>query len=210
MSARTPRIGVFGGAFDPPHNGHVALAQSAIADLSLDQLLVVPTGQAWHKARTLSPPEHRLAMARLAFDGVPKVQVDAREMQRVGPSFTVDTLQSLHLENPEAELFLIMGADQLAVFRQWHQWQVILELAIICIADRAINTVTTGLFDGYLEQKHRFLMLQMPLTPISATQIRQLLADSPAHTAQISHLVSPAVARYIASHQLYSAGQAVR
>ena len=85
-SQETQRIGVFGGAFDPPHNAHVALAQAALEQFGLDMLYVIPTGQAWHKARVLSAPEHRLAMTRLAFAGMPRVRVDERELQRAGPS----------------------------------------------------------------------------------------------------------------------------
>ena len=91
--AQAKRIGVFGGAFDPPHLAHMALVKTAVADLQLDELRVIPTGQAWHKPRALSPAHHRLAMAQLAFADLPNVLVDPRETQRVGPSYTVDTLR---------------------------------------------------------------------------------------------------------------------
>ncbi|MEP6966196.1 MAG: nicotinate (nicotinamide) nucleotide adenylyltransferase, partial [Polaromonas sp.] len=135
------RIGVFGGAFDPPHNAHVALARAALEQFALDALYIVPTGQAWHKARTLSDAEDRLAMTRLAFGDIAGVVVDERELQRAGPTFTIDTLQALQAENPAAQLYLFIGADQFSTFRQWHKWQEILELAIICIADRAQSTL---------------------------------------------------------------------
>ena len=85
------RIGVFGGAFDPPHQAHVALARAAIEQFELDSLHVIPTGQAWHKARALSTAEHRLAMTKLAFQDEAKVVIDERELQRTGPTFTIDT-----------------------------------------------------------------------------------------------------------------------
>ena len=141
MSAAPERIGVFGGAFDPPHNAHVALAQAAIAQLDLCELHIIPTGMAWHKARALTPPVHRLAMARLAFEGVPRVVIDQRELERAGPTYTIDTLETLKQENPTAALHLIMGADQFAAFRQWHRWDAILDLAIICVAERANNKI---------------------------------------------------------------------
>ena len=97
---------MFGGAFDPPHLANHALAQAALAQFQLNQLLVMPTGQAWHKSRDLTAPKHRLAMARLAFADVPQVQVDARETQRTGPTYTFDTLTELRHEHPQAELFL--------------------------------------------------------------------------------------------------------
>ncbi len=198
------RIGVFGGAFDPPHKAHVALAQAAVAYLELDTLHIIPTGRAWHKARNLSPAPDRLAMTQLAFKGLPHLLVDDRELNRVGPTFTIDTLEALQLENPQAQLYLIMGADQFAAFRQWHRWEAILKLAIICIAGRAQFSWAGDQFDAYNEQKSRFLMLPLPLMAVSATQIRQLLADGIAKSPGINDLVPEAVARYIALHQLYS------
>ena len=99
------RLGVFGGAFDPPHMAHVALVAAAIHQLALAQVRVLPTGEAWHKQRSLSGAGHRLAMCQLAFQHLPQVVVDARETQRAGPSYTVDTLTQLQNEFPQAQLF---------------------------------------------------------------------------------------------------------
>lgn len=209
------KIGVFGGAFDPPHKGHVTLAKIAIEALALDELRVIPTGHAWHKARGLSAPEHRLAMAQLAFAGMPHVVVESRELNRVGPSFTIDTLRELQAENPDALLYLIMGADQFKAFTQWHKWQAIAELAIICIAARAQFDWDDGQFNAYTALKDRFLTLPMPATPVSATQIRQLLASGANDGAGearhavsrdadlIGDMVAEPVARYISLYRLY-------
>ena len=197
------RIGVFGGAFDPPHKAHIALAQVAVAHLALDALHIIPTGKAWHKARNLSPAPDRLAMTRLAFEGLPNILVDDRELKRAGPTFTIDTLEALQAENPQARLYLVLGADQFAAFRQWHRWEAILKLAIICIAGRSQFIWAGDQFDAYNEQKNRFLVLPLPLMAVSATQIRQLLADGNAKSPGINDLVPEAVARYIALHQLY-------
>lgn len=202
-SQETQRIGVFGGAFDPPHNAHVALAQAALEQFGLDTLYVIPTGQAWHKARVLSAPEHRLAMTRLAFAGMPRVRVDERELQRAGPSFTIDTLQALQVENPRSQLYLLLGADQFAAFRQWHRWQEILAVAIICIADRAQSTLAKTKFDAYSGYNHRFFTVKLPLMPVSATRIRQLMASGVATADEVAGLVPEPVARYISAHQLY-------
>ena len=204
-AARKPRIGVFGGSFDPPHNAHVALAAAGLAQLALDALYVVPTGVAWHKVRELSAPQHRLAMTQLAFADMPKMVIDGRELQRSGPTFTIDTLEALQLENPTAQLYLIMGADQFAAFRQWHRWQAILDIAIICVAGRAINTWTGELFDSFTGQNSRFCRLEMLESSISATQVRRIAASALSAANNISSLVSPRVARYIATHQLYKA-----
>lgn len=207
MSTQPPppgrRIGVFGGAFDPPHNAHVALAGAAIAQFGLDTLYVVPTGHAWHKSQALSAPAHRLAMARLAFEGIPHVRVDEREVQRPGPTFTIDTLQALQAENPGAQIHLFIGADQFAAFRQWHRWQDILDIAIICIAGRAQSMPVEPQFEAYESRGSRFTLLDLPLMPVSATQIRQLAASGAATAAEITRLVPEAVARYISLHQLY-------
>lgn len=198
---------MFGGAFDPPHNAHIALAQVAIKTLELDVLHIIPTGRAWHKARTLSPSEHRLAMAQLAFGDLPGVVVDDREIKRAGPTFTVDTLLALQAEHPAAQLYLIMGADQFAAFGQWHQWQTILQTAIICIAARARIIWPKDQFDAYNEAQKRLLELPLPEMAVSATQIRQLLATSASaglgENQAIADLLPAPVARYIAQHQLY-------
>ena len=198
------RIGVFGGAFDPPHNAHLALARAALDQLGLDALYIIPTGQAWHKSRELIAPCHRLAMTRLAFEDMPRVVVDDRELQRVGPTFTIDTLQALQTENPQAQLYLFIGADQFAAFRQWHRWEEILELAIICIADRAQSTLAQAQFEAYSEYSKHFFKLQLPLMPVSATKIRQMMASGVATAEAIASLVPEPVARYISLHQLYS------
>lgn len=200
------RIGVFGGSFDPPHNAHVALARAALEQCDLDVLHVIPTGHAWHKARALSAPEHRLAMARLAFGNIARVVVDARELQRPGPTFTIDTLKALQAENPGCQLYLFIGADQFASFGQWHQWREILEIAIICIADRTESALNQLQFDAYAPHNHRFLILKLPLMPLSATQIRQMMASSAATADEAGKWIPDAVARYISYHQLYGPG----
>ena len=96
--AQAPRIGVFGGAFDPPHLAHRALLETALDELKLDRLHVVPTGEAWHKPRQLTAAAHRLAMVQLAFGDVPKICIDTREINRVGPSYTIDSLRQMAAE----------------------------------------------------------------------------------------------------------------
>lgn len=205
MSQTPKRIGVFGGAFDPPHNAHLALAKTALVELELDALHVIPTGQAWHKPRNLSAPEQRLDMARLAFGDMPRVLVDDREIKRAGPTFTIDTLQALQAENPGAQLYLMMGADQFSAFRQWHQWQEILQIAIICIAARPRFDGSEGQFGTLNQPEMRLLTLQMPEMAVSATQIRQLIAGGLGENAGLANLLPSAVASYIAQHQLYKA-----
>ncbi len=194
---------MFGGSFDPPHLAHVALAQAAVAQLKLDTLYIIPTGQAWHKARTLSATEHRLAMARLAFAGLDHVVVDERELQRAGPSFTIDTLEALQAENPGAQLYLIIGNDQFAALKTWHRWEAILEIAIICIANRADPIRTEAGFDLETQARHAVLTLQLPLMPVSATAIRRKISSGNASPQEWAPMVPEPVARYIERHSLY-------
>ena len=197
------RIGVFGGSFDPPHKAHVALALAAIDQLQLEALYIVPTGQAWHKARVLSAAEHRLAMTRLAFGGLDGVVVDDRELRRDGPSFTIDTLEALQADHPGAQIYLIIGADQFAALQSWHRWQDILEIAIICIANRAHPERADPDFDSTSRARHAVLTLQLPLMAVSATEIRRKISTGEAGPQEIAHLVSKPVARYIERHGLY-------
>jgi len=191
------RIGLFGGAFDPPHRAHVALARAALEQLRLDELRIIPTGQAWHKSRPLSPAADRLAMVQLAFGGLPGVQVDERELHRTGASYTIDTVEALRAEQPQAEFFLLMGADQWAAFTSWHRWQELAAMVRLCVAERpdlAPRTATSGLSVTWLD---------LPAMALSATAIRSLVGGAPPQDSW-ADLVPPAVARYISEHRLYA------
>ncbi|MDQ7955711.1 MAG: nicotinate (nicotinamide) nucleotide adenylyltransferase [Pseudomonadota bacterium] len=198
-----PRIGVFGGAFDPPHRTHLDLARAALAQAGLAELRIFPTGQAWHKARTLSGAADRLAMARLAFAEVPGAVVDAREIERDGPTYTLDTLRELQAERPDAQLVLMMGTDQARALPTWHGWQEILSIAIVLIAARADLAGAEGRFDPQalpgLPSGARFEFLHVTPVATSATDIRARAGRG----EDISSLVPLPVARYIDQHHLY-------
>lgn len=196
MSHAPTRVGMFGGAFDPPHRAHVALARAAVAQLALDRLYVFPTGNAWHKARALTPAEHRLAMARLAFATLPQAQVDDRELRRTGATYSVDTLRELQAEHPGALLHLLMGEDQAASFTTWRDWQEVARLAVLCVAGRGSGQGVAALraLPGV-----RVETLELPQMPESATDIRARLAAG----QDITELVEPAIASYIESQHLY-------
>jgi nicotinate-nucleotide adenylyltransferase len=202
-TASPQRIGVLGGAFDPPHVVHVALAEAACAQLNLDVLHVIPTGDAWHKTRTLTAAEHRVAMTQLAFTSLPQAVVDTREIARSGPTYTVDTLRELKAEYPDAQLYLIMGADQARLLTTWREWEEVARLAIICVAARAPAAGANGAIRTEFGtdfppgvEVHR---IDMPVSELSATRIRTQLA---AHQS-VRPLVFEPVARYIALHHLY-------
>lgn len=198
---------MFGGAFDPPHRAHRALAEAALDQLGLDLLLIIPTGQAWHKSRGLTLAGHRLAMCELAFAGLPGVRIDPREIRRAGPTYTADTLAELAAEFPGAQLFLLMGADQLLAFKTWKRWQEVLQCATLAVAGRAIvSAASPGNQAGWLEQDISgtdipHISLDLPPQPHSATSVRALVQGSP--HADLDPLVSEGVARYISEHHLY-------
>ncbi|MES3000418.1 MAG: nicotinate-nucleotide adenylyltransferase [Pseudomonadota bacterium] len=190
-------MGVFGGAFDPPHVAHVALANAALEQLALDELRIFPTGRAWHKSNILTAPEHRLAMAKIAFDGLSGAVVDDRELKRPGPTYTIDTLRELAAEQPKAELFLVMGEDQARAITQWRDWETVLAMATLCMAERPSHA--TGEAPAMPAQA-RLKNLKLPAMPESATEIRERIAAQKG----IDALVPAGVARYIARHHLYS------
>lgn len=207
MALNPTRLGVFGGAFDPPHRTHVALVEAALAQLRLDELRIFPTGDAWHKTRTLSPAADRLAMAEQAFGGIPRVVVDPREVMRAGPTYTLDTLRELTREFPQAQPVLIMGSDQAAALPTWHGWQEILGIAIVSIAERLESARSDGSATRFdprtlpgLPAGARFETLELPPMDTSATDIRARIARG----EDIAALVPPAVARYIDQHHLYA------
>ena len=205
-TSRLPRYALYGGAFDPPHNAHVDMVRQLVAQCDLDQVWVVPTGQAWHKPRTLTDAVHRLAMTRLAFADVPEAVVDDREMRRDGPSYTVDTLAELQATNPPADWFVLMGQDQWATFPTWNQWQTIAENASIVIADRTIQLSDEGLKNIKHSSANgtdvppglpQPIQLNWNQTAISSTAARQ-------NPTQASALLPNAVASYISEHFLYT------
>jgi len=209
QAKRPLRVGMFGGAFDPPHWAHRALAETALGQLRLDHLHILPTGHAWHKPRQLSPAEHRVAMCKLAFDGLLNIHFDQREIHREGPSYTADTLRELRTEYPGAELFLVLGADQLLAFKTWVRWEDVLQYATIAVANRAINIGADARLDQEVEMDLSgvdvpFTLLHMPLRNISATAVRAQVREAGDQRGALDVLVPESVARYISSHHLYN------
>ena len=198
-----PRLGVFGGAFDPPHIAHIALAAHAVAQFELHELRIIPTGDAWHKARTLSPSPHRLAMTRLAFADVPQVVVDSREIDRQGATYTFDTLQELKAEHPNADLFLFIGADQANAFKTWHRWQEILSLATVVVADRPMDGQGSLASQWHNAVSPDVQRLDMPSLNVSATEIRAHVARGTHSDTQLHAWLPAAVQHYIEKHSLY-------
>ena len=201
--SRIQRLGMFGGAFDPPHIAHIGLAQHAVAQFALDALHIIPTGDAWHKDRALTPSPHRLAMTRLAFAQVPRTVVDSREIDRLGATYTVDTLQALQSEYPEARLFLFIGADQANAFQTWHRWRDILSLAQVVVAHRPLSGQESTASQWHNAVSPDVQRLDMPSLNVSATAIRAHVAQSPHPVPQVPAWLPANVQHYIEKHSLY-------
>jgi nicotinate-nucleotide adenylyltransferase len=195
----TAHIGILGGMFNPPHLGHLALARAAVEDLGLERVLLTPVLVPPHKPAKWDPgAEHRLQMCRLLTHGDPHVGVCTLELERPGPSYTVDTLRSIHASQPEAELTLIVGADVARTLGSWRRPQEILGLARLAVAERDGST-RQEVIDGLAPLGCEILFLTMPRHEISSTLVRRRVASG----EPIEELVGTEVAGYISEHDLY-------
>ncbi len=192
------KIGLFGGTFDPPHVGHLALAEWAREQLGLERVIFMPAGAPPHKRRPdLVSVARRVAMTRLAVRGNPAFVVSAFEARRRGPSYTVDTLRALAREHAGARLYLILGADSLGEFRTWHEPGGIRALAMLAVAARPGAGRAGG---GRRPRPPRGVVwLDNPGFDLSSSAIRARVRAG----CSIRYLVPEAVARYIARHRLY-------
>jgi len=209
------RIGILGGTFNPPHLGHVALARAAAAELALERVILMPAHSTPYKAAEPDPgPEHRLAMCRLAVSDVKGLSACALEVDRGGPSFTVDTLRAIHDDRaPGAELTFIVGADTARTLPGWREPERVLELARLAVAERegsergaVMDTLAslggtragTGVSAAGAPGTET-VFLEMGRIEISSSLVRRRAARGEA----IDELVGEAVAGYIAEHRLY-------
>jgi nicotinate-nucleotide adenylyltransferase len=189
------RIGLLGGTFDPVHRAHVALAHAALAALRLDEVRWVPAGQPWQKERRVTPAADREAMVRLAIGGEPRFVFERIEIERAGPSYTLDTVRALAAVQPGAEWVLIIGQDQYAGLHTWRDWQQLLGLVTLAVANRP------GEHRSVAAEVQAFAhrVVPLPMLDISSTDIRARVSEG----RDIAQLVPPEVARYIESHRLY-------
>lgn len=211
------RVGIMGGSFDPVHRAHVALAESALITLRLDEVRWIPVGQPWQKARQLAPAEHRVAMVERAVAHEPRFTVDRIEVDRAGPSFTIDTVRSLQAAHPDvAEWHLIIGLDQYLNLPTWHGWTELIERVTLAVAtrDEGGQGASSAAFPAPFPvappelATHPHRMVPLPMAPhaVSSTDIRTRLARGETPESLVPTLLSEGVARYIANHQLYAPG----
>jgi nicotinate-nucleotide adenylyltransferase len=191
------RIGLFGGTFDPVHRAHVALAESALAALVLDTVRWVPAGQPWQKAdgRRVSAAADRVAMVQAAIVHEPRFVLDRVEVDRAGPSFTLDTVRALQAAEPGHAWVLLIGQDQYANLHTWRDWRELLARVELAVANRPGPARPPQ----PEVQAHPHRMVPLPMLDISSTQIRAAAAEG----RDLSPMVPPEVARYIDQHRLY-------
>ena len=194
-------IGVLGGTFDPIHIGHLVVAEEARIKLELREILFVPAGQPWLKRdRNITPAVHRVEMVRRAIADNPHFKLCTLEVERAGPSYTVDTLTMLRKQlGSEASLFFILGRDTLAELPLWKEPQKVVQLCRLVVPPRLgskdlkhLEKAIPGLLD-------KVIQLDMPIIGISSSEIRQRIAQG----LPIRYLVTPEVEKYIKEQNLY-------
>lgn len=198
-----PRIGLFGGTFDPIHNGHLHIARSFADELDLESVILLPAGDPYHKTAPRTAAHHRLAMAEIAAQADSRLAVSDCDIIRQGATYTHDTVQIFRQHFPAAELWLLIGMDSLLQLHTWHRWQNLVRQCRIAAAPRPGSSLAQAPapLQTWLAEalpQGRLHILQAEPLPISSSQIRQQLAAE--HT---SPDLPPAVLGYIRQHQLY-------
>jgi len=196
------RIGLFGGTFDPPHLGHLTLANAAYEQLNLERILWILTGvQPLKIGQQITPPEHRLKMLQLALQGQPHFIISLIELQRPGPHYSVDTVGLLAKRYPKDDLIFLMGEDSLRDLPRWHSPADLValcaEIGVMHRTGEAPDLAALDMQIPGLMAKIRFI--NVPLVDISASKIRAGIAAG----LDVSHLLAPPVYTYIQQHGLY-------
>ncbi len=210
-------IGIYGGTFDPIHLGHLGLATAVSEHLSLTHIYFVPLGMAVHRDQPQTGEAQRLRMLQTALNSYSQYHVDTTELDRAGPSWTIQTLQDFRTRFPEDTLCLLMGSDAFRHIDSWRDWSSLLDFAHIVVVARKgdtaqlsgvvanyllenqLNTLEDGNFDGNQPQRHGILWLEADVPGVSSTQIRTFIQQR----NHLDGLVLPSVARIIKEEQLY-------
>nr|WP_269936989.1 nicotinate-nucleotide adenylyltransferase [Arthrobacter sp. HY1533] len=187
------RVGVMGGTFDPIHHGHLVAASEVASVFKLDEVIFVPTGEPWQKAKKkVSAAEHRYLMTVIATAANPRFTVSRVDIDRPGPTFTIDTLRDLRRMRPEADLFFITGADAMAQIMSWKDSDELWKLAHFVGVTRPGHVL-----DG--RGRKDVSLLEVPAMAISSTDCRKRVAE---HNP-VWYLVPDGVVQYIAKYGLY-------
>jgi len=218
MSTSRPdrAFAVFGGTFDPIHLAHLACAQYVLTHCAVREVQLMPCHLPPHRASPGVSAEHRAAMVQLAIQHMPGVTLQPLELNKHSPSYTVDSLRLLREQYPRGGLLFVMGMDSLAYFKQWHQWQSILQLAHLVVCQRPGSTAEDGDCPALLEQygtrsmqdlhlldAGKIMLLDNPPFDLSATEVRTLLEKN-AESTTLNQLISAEVLQYIKTERLYN------
>ncbi|HET6167907.1 MAG TPA: nicotinate-nucleotide adenylyltransferase [Marmoricola sp.] len=196
------RVGVMGGTFDPIHHGHLVAASEVQSWFDLDEVLFVPTGEPWQKSsREVTSAEHRYLMTVIATASNPRFRVSRVDIDRGGPTYTIDTLRDLTAAMPDADLFFITGADALAEIFTWRDAAEVFALAHFVGCTRPGYEMDEAMLEGIPPE--RVTILEIPALTISSTDCRERTAKG----EPVWYLVPDGVVQYIAKHKLYE-GQA--
>lgn len=196
------RLGLFGGTFDPIHQGHLILAEQCREACELDRVWFVVAGSPPHKQGERTPVQHRLEMARIAIAGHPAFEVSEIEARRPGPHYSVETLRAIREERPEDPLFFIIGADSLADLPTWRQPEIIAQLATIVVVNRpGIDPPST--LPDFGPGSHPLRAVTIPPIGIASNDLRRRLTEN----RTICYLVPRGVEAYIEAQGLYRAGR---
>ncbi len=190
---RAPRIGVMGGTFDPVHHGHLVAASEVAQSFDLDEVVFVPTGEPWQKS-FVSPGEHRYLMTVIATASNPMFTVSRVDIDRTGPTYTIDTLRDLKRQRPDADLFFITGADAVAQILSWRDHDELWDLAHFVAVSRPGHPLSN---DGLPSEN--VSLLEIPALAISSTDCRERVGRG----HPVWYLVPDGVVQYIAKHHLY-------
>ncbi len=204
-------MGIFGGTFDPVHNGHLQVADAVRRQLPMDKVLFIPTRLPLLRGQPLADPVHRLEMVRLAVHGWPGFETDDREIRRPGPSYSVVTLEELRQELPLIPLCLILGIDTVLHLTEWHRWTELLELAHIAVMGRPGWCLPTVLPNWWIQSKTdtgddlvkrtagSVVCVDVPQLNISSTDVRTQILQGTVST----EILPEPVVNYIKEHALY-------
>ncbi|MEB4616074.1 nicotinate-nucleotide adenylyltransferase [Leucobacter sp. M11] len=196
-AGRRPRIGVMGGTFDPIHHGHLVAASEVAHDYQLDEVIFVPTGEPWQKSN-VTLAEHRYLMTVIATASNPDFTVSRVDIDRVGPTYTVDTLRDIRKERPDADLFFISGMDAIAQIVDWKDVEKLWDLAHFVAVSRPGHELSiSGLSTDNVS------LLEVPALAISSTDCRNRVGRG----FPVWYLVPDGVVQYIAKHHLYRSEQ---
>ncbi|GHT85059.1 MULTISPECIES: nicotinate-nucleotide adenylyltransferase [Lawsonella] len=202
---KTNRLGIMGGTFDPIHHGHLVAASEVAARFELDDVVFVPTGEPWQKhGRRVSSGEDRYLMTVIATASNPRFSVSRCDLDRQGPTYTIDTLRDIQSQHPNSELYFITGADALSKIVTWQNWKQLFSMAHFVGVTRPGYTISEELQQRLPEG--RVTLLEIPALAISSTECRRRTEEG----MPVWYLVPDGVVQYIAKRNLYRPHESYR